>query len=105
MPEWGEGRVLHVRRLSMAERLEFLDANEALGPDASEPLRTAHLLVRCLCDEDGVRLLGDDDAAVVLAHSEEVLARLGVAAVHVNHFGEDEIESEAGKSDEAQLDD
>ena len=105
MSEWGDGRVAYVRRMSLAERLSFFDAMEALPEGSSEAVKTGHLLTRCLCDEDGVRVLRDGDAPLVLAHSEEVIARLGTAAVRVNHFGEEEIEGEAGKSDEAPPDD
>ena len=102
--EFGEGVEVVVSEMTAAER----DAWEAsiFKPGkrgAGQMRRTnfrATLLVRCLVDDQGNRLLGDSEASVLGRLGAQVISRLWDIAAELNGIGEDDEEELYSKSDE-----
>lgn len=77
VPEW-DGHV-HLREMTGREREQYEDevvTGDPQDPDVNTEHMRARLLVRTLCDEDGNRLLEDDDMEALSDRSADVLGRL-----------------------------
>lgn len=91
IPEWGG--TAYIRQLRGDEFEEVV--NDVLGgnPEIEDFSEAEHfqaeLLVRCLCDEDGERILEPDDVEVLAQKSVAVLNRLSEVVNEVNGFEED----------------
>ena len=85
VPEWG-GQVW-IRPITAAERDRFeMRFHAAEGAGRYENLRAA-LVAMALADEEGRRLLADEDAAALGAKSAAVLDRLFDVAKHLAGIG------------------
>lgn len=82
---------VRLKRMSVAERDSFLAATRN-GEDMSN--FKAELLVRCICDESGNRLLSDADAVTFGKHPPEVVDPIAQVAWRLNGLGG---EDDAGK--------
>lgn len=81
VPEWGG--TVYLRTLTAGELLAL---NATAHEDASTPSppMIARLLVACLCDESGKRLLTDADAAALESKPAPILYRLYRVAGRLN---------------------
>lgn len=84
VPEWNA--TVYLKPMSGLDRLTWLKGIAEHEDDGQ--LNMHHLLVRCLCDEHGNRLLSDEDVAIVGSKSATVLQRLCDIALAINHLGE-----------------
>lgn len=98
VPEWG-GKV-KVRGLSGAERDAWEVAVGEGGPRGKRNAR-AKLIVRCLVDDDGNRLFGDEEAGALGKKSGSAIARLFNVACELSGIGQDAEEEAEGNSDAA----
>lgn len=85
------GGAIRIKRMSVGERDSFLAATKN-GEDMSN--FKAELLVRCICDESGNRILSDSDAVAFGKHPPETVDPIAKAAWSLNGLGG---EDEAGK--------
>jgi hypothetical protein len=96
VPEWGCD--VHVREMTGAERDAYEAETYQVSGKTVELNRQnarARLLVRCLSDEQGKRIFGDDDADVLGTKSGAVLDRLYVIAQRVNKLTAKDLEDAA----------
>ena len=101
-PEWGGDTF--VRVMSGAERDAFEDETYRLnGKDVSVNRKNlrARLLVRCIVDEEGARLFGDNDADTLGAQPADVLDRVYAVASKANGLSKADEEDLAKNSDSA----
>jgi hypothetical protein len=97
VPEWDAE--VWLRPMSSDERFAWVKATAGLGDDA----RIVHaLLVRCLCDETGARLLTDEDVAALGKKNGDVIDRLGEKALQINGMGKSAQEDIAKNSETGQ---
>jgi hypothetical protein len=94
VPEWG-GDVF-VKALTGLERDGF--DMSLIGADRKADLlgARAKLAVRCIVDENGERLFGDDDVQFLAAKSATALERIGRVAQRLNGMGDSELEDIKG---------
>lgn len=94
VPEWGG--IISIRMMSVQERdaheLEWLN-NKEKGVDNFR----AKFLARCLCDENGVRLFSDADAAMLGLKGANVMNRLWAKAMAHNALTEADVQELAGE--------
>lgn len=93
VPEWG-GEV-YVRTMTGTERDIFETELLTATKGTSSNIR-AKLLARCLCDENGERLLSDKDIAELGKKSASALDRCFAVAQRLNGFSKDDVETLAG---------
>lgn len=92
IPEIGDK--VKVREMSIADRAYFADngiLERTVHVDGKQTtIRTAkvdsaaYVCVRCLIDDDGNRLYGDDELDELKKHSQSVLERLSAAALELS---------------------
>lgn len=98
VPEWG-GMTVHVRGLTAAERDAFeADSITGRGRNRDVNLRNirARLVVRCLVDDDGARVFGDDDVDALGGKSAAALNRLFDVASRLSGLSDADVEELAG---------
>lgn len=78
VPEWGGA--VHVRLLTLGERLEAI---EAIRGDGDVTLK---LLALALCDDAGARLFADGDLEALKGKNGDVLQRLALEALRHNRM-------------------
>lgn len=81
VPTWGGA--VHVRRLSAVEMFRWGTSDR--GDDNTAA--AASLVVRCVCDDLGTRLLNDEDAATLQNQDASVLELLYPIAAKLNRVG------------------
>lgn len=86
-PEWPCGHV-HVRTVSHAERQKIM-----LGKDNDAAKYIPHVAAAVVCDENGVRLFSDGDAAMLAEKSAVVLDRIVNAWINLNAMSNGEAEN------------
>jgi hypothetical protein len=103
------GQEIYFKELSAADQdsyewsiVEFVD--DPNNPDRQKLQRNmdamrAKYLVRSICDEDGNRLLGDDEYEVIGRKKSSVIAELHQAALKVNRATEPEKAEQEKKLD------
>ena len=79
-----------VRTLSGTERDAF-ESSLLAGKNKTLDNFRAKLLVRCLCDEGGERIFGDEDMAALGNTRADVLDQLFTAARRLNGIGNDDV--------------
>jgi len=102
VPEWGAS--FRLVEMDGAERMGFDDESAGIKESGKKEdgLRlAARLLVRCIRDESGARVVGDDDADVLVKKNPKVLMRLFRRVAELNTATEKEVEAAAGKSEGA----
>lgn len=90
VPEWG-GQVC-IRTMTGIERDDFEDRIARSDKASGENWR-AKLLVKCICDDKGVRLFSDDESTKLGGKNAPVLARLFKVASRLNKLGREDIEA------------
>jgi hypothetical protein len=95
VPEWNA--TVHLRVMSPIERLAWIEFMDSAGD--KDPRCAGALLVRCLCDAHGARILGDgeEDVAAVMEKESVVVDRLAELALRLNGMGE-EAQAELAKN-------
>lgn len=95
------GQTVHLRRITGAERLAWLDAMAKTGAETTLADALQHecqLLALTLCDEQGDRLFKDDETATVREHIDAVtIDRLAKEAMRLNRLGGEEDDAAAQK--------
>jgi len=104
VPEFGEGVEVVVSEMTAAQRDAWESSIFKPGKRGGGQMRRtnfrATLLVRCLVDDQGNRLLGDSEAPVLGRLGAQVISRLWDIAAELNGIGEDDEEELYSKSDE-----
>lgn len=90
--EWG-GEVF-IRAMSVRDREEFVELYGGDDEDADNAPYPADvwLALKCVCDEDGNRLFGEDDASVLLDQPMSAVQRVGKACMKLNGLTRDAVE-------------
>ncbi len=83
LPEWETS--VFVRAMTTAERFGWSAVVTKDETDAANNLMA--LLVRCICDESGLRLLTDADTEALAGKDFVVLDRIGKVAMELNGIG------------------
>jgi hypothetical protein len=90
VPDWG-GKV-NIRVMSGADLDQYYSESYTLVDGevkANQVNCTARLLVKCICDEDGKRLLEDADAEALGQQGAAILEQLKEVAKRLNKMGGD----------------
>lgn len=99
------GKAAFVRTMTAGELDAFEASNHVAGPDGKFRVRLdgtrGRLGCRTICDEQGKRLFGDDDAAAVGGLNHMVLDPLLDAARRLNGIGQKAQEDARGNSSPA----
>lgn len=89
VPEWNTK--VYIKQLSMGESIEF--QSRLGGSDENDTTTTMRNMVayvaKCLCDEEGNRIFGDEDEYLLETRSSAVIQRLFGEAVKANSLNED----------------
>lgn len=101
------GGTIRVQSLTGKEFEDYQATNRG-KPDKNGNVPTifagsvARLLVRCIVDQEGKRIFGDDDAPALAEANAAALNRLFRAACKLNGIGESEMEEMVKNSEPAQ---
>lgn len=89
VPEWGLSVYVRTMTLGEMEALQtFVDASK----DDANTTAVAEMAVRIICDENGERVFGDDDADEIRAKSHKALTRIANAFTEVNGVDDEAVE-------------
>lgn len=88
VPEWG-GEV-NLRGLSSADRDNF---EAEVGVDQDMKNLRARLVVKAIVDDDGKRIFGDKEAALLGQKSADVIVRLFEVVREMNGMGDADLEA------------
>lgn len=110
VPEWGEGVSVRVRGLNAQQRALF--TGTAVASQKAPPEEVAELwsqlemrlVAMSLVDENGDRLLGDDEVSHIAERSPAVVSRLFRVVQSLSKLGGDAVEEAAGNSEAAPSD-
>ena len=94
VPEWpenGKPGEIYVRVMTVGERDAYENEWVKNKQTGVEDFRTK-FLARCLCDERGIRLFGDEDIAVLNKKSAKVMMRLWQVAMDHNALTDTDVE-------------
>lgn len=89
VPEWG--CTVHVRSMKAADRARVAAWSADAKTAEATALLPCRLLCLCLCDGEGVRLLGDDDAVALAERDGAVIERLALLAMKLNGLTADAV--------------
>jgi hypothetical protein len=99
VPEWGltGDEAIRVRGLTGAGRDEFEESCLKRGKPGQASEFTAHnlrakLVSRCVVDEDGLRVLSDEDVEWLGGKSAAALSRIYDVAAKLSRIGPDDVE-------------
>ncbi|NBW23033.1 MAG: hypothetical protein EBR82_85325 [Caulobacteraceae bacterium] len=96
VPEWNGD--VYIRVMSVGERDAYENEWQRKKDTGVDDFRTK-FLVRCLVDENGVRLFDNGDVAKLATKSARVMNRLWMAAMEHNSLSDTSIEELAKNSD------
>ncbi len=92
VPEWG--LTVYVRTMTLGE-MEVLQNFVDAAKGNTDTTAVAEMAAKIICDENGERVFGDDDADGLRGKSHKALTRIANAFTEVNGI-DDETVNEAG---------
>lgn len=88
VPEWNT--TVHLREVTVADRGKLFKLVD--GKQMPDTELYAHVLLYCICDENGKRAFGDEDYDLLASKNAKVIRRLGTQAIELNLMTPDAVD-------------